>query len=191
MKPEQIAEGRRLKAAANEALEMGEHVSVRDAQKAVDAWDRWLDGNMDALLDAAERAEAAERELSEAREGLQAGRDLMAVVHGDGGHYREQYGDRKASEDAIAIVGALRVAYADALAALTPFAHADLCKALGGNAEGDTSRIFARNLAVITLGDCRRARAIVVASETDRTSAVEGAHRAYLQAAADAAAIDS
>ena len=134
---------------------------------------------------------AAERELSEAREGLQAGRDLMAVVHGDGGHYREQYGDRKASEDAIAIVGALRVAYADALAALTPFAHADLCKALGGNAEGDTSRIFVRNSAVITLGDCRRARAIVVASETDRTSAVEGAHRAYLQAAADAAAIDS
>lgn len=134
MKPEQIAEGRRLKAAANEALEMGEHVSVRDAQKAVDAWDRWLDGNMDALLDAAERAEAAERELSEAREGLQAG-----------------------------------------LAALTPFAHKDLCKALGGNAEGDTSRIFVRNSAVITLGDCRRARAIVVASET----------------AADAAAIDS
>ena len=128
-----VAEGRRLKAAANEALEMGEHVSVRDAQKAVDAWDRWLDGNMDALLDAADR---------------------------------EQYGDRKASEDAIAIVGALRVAYADALAALTPFAHTDLCQALGGNAEGDASRIFVRNSAVITLGDCRRARAIVVASET-------------------------
>ena len=99
---------------------------------------------------------------------VEAGLPELRCVH------PKQYGDRKASEDAIAIVGALRVAYADALAALTPFAHADLCKALGGNAEGDTSRIFARNLAVITLGDCRRARAIV-ASET----------------AADAAAIDS
>lgn len=108
--PEQIAEGRRLKAAANEALEMGERFSVMEGLKAVDAWDRWLDGNMDALLDAAERAEAAERELAEAQESLQAGRDLMAVVHGDGGHYREQYGDRKASEDAITIVGALRAA---------------------------------------------------------------------------------
>lgn len=66
MTPEQIAEGRRLKAAANEALEMGEHVSVRDAQKAVDAWDRWLDGNMDALLDAAEEAERLREEYAKA-----------------------------------------------------------------------------------------------------------------------------
>ena len=38
MTPEQIAEGRRLKAAANEALEMGERVSVREGLKAVEAW---------------------------------------------------------------------------------------------------------------------------------------------------------
>ena len=180
-----VAEGRRLKAAAEKAWEeyldpaetpvASTPEAFEKAGVAEHDWGEWLANNLYALLDAAERAEAAERELSEAREGLQAGRDLMAVVHGDGGHYREQYGDRKASEDAIAIVGALRVAYADALAALTPFAHTDLCKALGGNAEGDTSRIFVRNSAVITLGDCRRARAIVVASET----------------AADAAAIDS
>ena len=91
---------------------------------------------------------------------VEAGLPELRCVH------PKQYGDRKASEDAIAIVGALRVAYADALAALTPFAHKDLCQALGGNAEGDASRIFVRNSAVITLGDCRRARAIVVASET-------------------------
>ena len=49
----------------------------------------------------------------------------------------------------------------DALrAALAPFAHDDLCKELGGNVEGDASIIFMRNRAQITLGDCRRARAL-------------------------------
>lgn len=72
MTPEQIAEGRRLKAAANEALEMGERVSVREGLKAVDAWDRWLDVNSAALFDAAESAEAAERKLAEARAKIDA-----------------------------------------------------------------------------------------------------------------------
>ena len=130
-----VAEGRRLKAAAEKAWEeyldpaetpvASTPEAFEKAGVAEHDWGEWLANNLYALLDAAERAEAAERELSEAREGLQAG-----------------------------------------LAALTPFAHKDLCKALGGNAEGDASRIFVRNSAVITLGDCRRARAIVVASET-------------------------
>ena len=88
-----VAEGRRLKAAADEALEMGEHVSVREGLKAVDAWDRWLDGNMDALLDAAERTEAAERELAEAREDsarldwLDARQPTFAVGRGPSGKW--------------------------------------------------------------------------------------------------------
>ncbi len=44
-----IAEGRRLMAAAEEAL-----------IETVYAWDRWVDANINALLDAAERTEAAE-----------------------------------------------------------------------------------------------------------------------------------
>ena len=45
-------------------------------------------------------------------EALQAGRDVMAVIHGDGGHYREAHGDRKAADDAISIVYKLRAALA-------------------------------------------------------------------------------
>lgn len=33
----------------------------------------------------------------------------MAIVHGDDGSYREQHGDRKAADDAIEIVGRLKV----------------------------------------------------------------------------------
>jgi hypothetical protein len=47
--------------------------------------------------------------IAELEAALQAGRDLMAIVHGDGGHYREAHGDRKAADDAIAIVSKLRV----------------------------------------------------------------------------------
>jgi len=50
---------------------------------------------------------AAERGRRETA--LQAGRDLIAIVHGDGGHYCEAHGDRKAADDAIAIVSKLRV----------------------------------------------------------------------------------
>ena len=50
--------------------------------------------------------EAADR-IAELEAAVQAGRDLMAIVHGDGGHYREAHGDRRAADDAIAnpIVG--------------------------------------------------------------------------------------
>ena len=51
--------------------------------------------------------EAADR-IAELEAALQAGRDLMAVVHRDGGHYREAHGDRKAADDAIAVVSKLR-----------------------------------------------------------------------------------
>ena len=47
--------------------------------------------------------------IAELEAAVQAGRDLMAIVHGDGGHYREAHGDRKAADDAIAIVIDLRV----------------------------------------------------------------------------------
>ena len=45
--------------------------------------------------------------IAELEAAVQAGRDLMAIVHGDGGHYREAHGDRRAADDAIAnpIVG--------------------------------------------------------------------------------------
>jgi len=39
---------------------------------------------------------------------VQAGRDLMAIVHRDGGHYCAQHGDRKAADDAITLVCELR-----------------------------------------------------------------------------------
>ena len=45
--------------------------------------------------------------------------------------------------------------------ALKPFAQEDLCRAYSGNIEGDKSIIFQRNKAIITLGDCRRAVAIL------------------------------
>ena len=45
---------------------------------------------------------------------LQAGRDVMAVIHGDGGHYREAHGDRKAADDAINIIYKLRADLNDA-----------------------------------------------------------------------------
>ncbi len=51
-------------------------------------------------------ARIAALEVAEAA--LQAGRDVMAVIHGDGGHYCEAHGDRKAADDAINIVYKLR-----------------------------------------------------------------------------------
>lgn len=51
------------------------------------------------MTDTIESLRAQHAELEAA---LQAGRDLMAIVHGDGGHYREAHGDRKAADDAIA-----------------------------------------------------------------------------------------
>lgn len=44
--------------------------------------------------------------------------------------------------------------------ALEPFAHPDLCKRLPNNGNDDNAVIFARNNAVITLADCRRAAAV-------------------------------
>ena len=48
------------------------------------------------------------RVIAELEAELQAGRDLMAVVHRDGGDYLQTHGDRKAADDAIAIVSKLR-----------------------------------------------------------------------------------
>lgn len=119
MTPEQIREGRRL---LEEKLDENHHGFV---------WiDEWLSHNAAALLDAAERAEAAERDLAVARDALR----LASAID--------------AERDALR-------------AALSPFAHDDLCKELGGNVEGDASIIFQRNLAQITLGDCRRARMLL------------------------------
>lgn len=56
---------------------------------------------------------AERHRIAELEAALQACRDLMAVVHCDGGHYREAHGDRKAADDAIAIVSTLRVELAD------------------------------------------------------------------------------
>ena len=50
----------------------------------------------------------ARNRIAELEAELQAGRDLMAVVHRDGGDYRQTHGDRKAADDAIAIVSKLR-----------------------------------------------------------------------------------
>lgn len=45
----------------------------------------------------------------------------------------------------------------DLVEALRSFAHPDLCKEVTGNVSGDTSPIFGRDKAIITLGDTRRA----------------------------------
>lgn len=47
--------------------------------------------------------------------------------------------------------------------ALKPFAHPDLSKAFANNTQGDDSIIFQRDNAFITLGDCRRAAALLEA----------------------------
>lgn len=43
--------------------------------------------------------------------------------------------------------------------ALAPFSHPDLSEKLGGNHKGDESPVFARNKALLTLGNFRQARA--------------------------------
>ena len=80
-----VAEGRRLKAAADvellayvaTATECGpEHEGHQESWNAVSranaSWVGWITANIAALLDAAERAEAAERELAEARAKIDA-----------------------------------------------------------------------------------------------------------------------
>lgn len=83
-----VAEGRRLKAAAEKAWETyvnisggDEHAEYLEVEKTSEAWEKWRDANIDALLDAAERTEAAEpmrralaaeRELAEARAKIDA-----------------------------------------------------------------------------------------------------------------------
>jgi hypothetical protein len=47
-------------------------------------------------------------EIERLRAAVQAGRDVMAIIHGDDGSYRETHGDRKAADDAIKIVSGLR-----------------------------------------------------------------------------------
>ena len=62
---------------------------------------------------------------------------------------------------AYRMVAAQAARIAELEAALEPFAHPDLCAKRSGNANGDASPIFGRDKAVITLGDCRRARALL------------------------------
>lgn len=69
----------------------------------------------------------------------------------------KSYGD---DLDNIERIAELEAKLDEALTALAPFAHPDLCEQLGGNVEGDESIIFKRNKAPITLGDCRKAAAI-------------------------------
>jgi hypothetical protein len=67
-------------------------------------------------------------------EALQAGRDVMAVIHGDGGHYREAHGDRKAADDAISIIYKLRADLAaERECRKDAVRHAALCRALAGS----------------------------------------------------------
>jgi hypothetical protein len=51
--------------------------------------------------------EAAD-EIERLRAAVQAGRDVIAVIHRDDGSYRETHGDRKTADDAIKIVSSLR-----------------------------------------------------------------------------------
>jgi hypothetical protein len=50
--------------------------------------------------------------------------------------------------------------------ALRPFAHDDLQSELGGNVQGDSSPVYGRNRATLTLGDFRKARAAIDAART-------------------------
>ena len=43
-------------------------------------------------------------------------------------------------------------------AIIKPFAHPDLSKMLGGNAEGDKSPVFQRDKAMLTIGDFKKAK---------------------------------
>jgi hypothetical protein len=51
------------------------------------------------------RAQKAERERAEAERHLG---NLLAIIHGDGGHYQGEHGSAKATEDAIARVYEIR-----------------------------------------------------------------------------------
>jgi hypothetical protein len=48
--------------------------------------------------------------------------------------------------------------------ALAPFTHPDLCRATSGNIEGDKSPVFGRDKATLTLGDFRKAAALLSAT---------------------------
>lgn len=98
-----VAEGRRLEAAAEKAWEkyLGSTkttvASTPGAFEKVNAaehdWGEWLANNLYALFNAAERVEAAERELSEAREDsarldwLDARQPTFAVGRGPSGKW--------------------------------------------------------------------------------------------------------
>ena len=53
------------------------------------------------------------------------------------------------------------------IAATKPFAHADLCKQLPGNSQGDDSPIYCRDKAVLKLGDFRKAASAVARIGSD------------------------
>ena len=64
-------------------------------------------------------------------------------------------------------IAQLRARIAELEAALRPFAHEDFSRVIGGNGHGDDSIIFQRRDAVITLGDCRKAHALLNPVESD------------------------
>jgi len=70
-------------------------------------------------------------------------------------------GDWSASvfRESADVITALRAENAALRVALEPFAHDDLCEQLGGNAEDNASPVYARNRAMLTLGNFRQARA--------------------------------
>ena len=105
--------------------------------------------DIDNLCHDADRA----RELGEENADLHAKLDRYTRIAESG----KSYGD---DLDNIERIAELEAKLDEALTALAPFAHPDLCEQLGGNVEGDESIIFKRNKAPITLGDCRKAAAI-------------------------------
>ena len=62
-------------------------------------------------------------------------------------------------------IAALEAENAKLREALEPFAHPDLCKYTSNNMEGDDSPVFGRDKAILTLGDFRRAAALLAAQE--------------------------
>lgn len=81
-------------------------VLYSDARAAIEAAVREKDAEMEALRENLEdkkllvvmRAEQAERERDELRQQLG---DVLAVLHGDGGHHTEAVGIKQSVEDAI------------------------------------------------------------------------------------------
>ena len=173
------------------ALTQGQRDSLR--QLADDIWhdgrivvraDGFTFGELRALLADSDALAACERERYEAKHNAEMSwgclmeiREVLEVAPCPCGSDHAHTPPMFYREWLISILAGLRAQVATLREALGPFAHEDLRALMSGNISGDSSPVYGRNNATLTIGDFKRAAAALLATapaatRTDATAAV-------------------